>query len=128
VGKSFVSRARDLGREHGENAAAWWLQEMPVGGRSSTGDSESREWAVSMLAKIADCDADIPQSDMSGEWADGMTPNRLADEIGYDAENDKREEWGFLCSDLCDAYEQGFAEACERAIVKSLKLHAQASR
>jgi len=128
VGKSFVSRARDLGREHGETAAAWWLQGSPVGGRSTAGDVEALEWADRMLAKIANCDADIPQSDMSGEWADGYTPQRLADEIGYDAENDKREEWGFLYSDLCDAYEFGFSEACEASIVKALKMHAQALR
>ena len=122
MGRSFKFLAKDLGRDHGKSAAGWWLQEMPVGGRSSAGESEAALWARETLRRIAaGDDCGIPQSDLSGEWAGGMTPQRLADEIGYDSENDKREEWGFLHSDLCDAYEAGFAEACEREIVKVLR-------
>lgn len=132
MGKSFVSRARDLGREHGENAAAWWLQETPVGGRSSASGPEGEAWARETLARLdAGDDCGMPEADLSGEWSGNMTPAMLADEIGYDAETDKREEWGFLHSDLCDAYLSGFAEACERAVVNSLRSSvksAQASR
>ena len=129
MGKSFVSKARDLGRKHGENAAAWWLQEMPVGGRSSSSGPEAEAWARETLARLdAGDDCGIPMSDLSGEWADGFSPKRLADEVGYDREHDKREEHDFLCSTLCDAYELGFGEACDAAVVKSLKMHAQASR
>ena len=122
MGRSFKFLAKDLGRDHGANAAGWWLQEMPGGGRNNASDAETAAWARETLARLdAGDDCGIPQSDLSGEWAGGMTPMRLAEEIGYDWENDKREAGEFLHSYLCDAYEQGFAEACEREIVRTLK-------
>jgi hypothetical protein len=89
--RELVSTARDLGMEHGRNAADWFAQDA-FGGRH-TGDSKAA--ALRILQQLDDGDpelwdaANVPN--LSGEWADSMTTRKLsqycANEVGYDHDN-----------------------------------------
>lgn len=117
-----------LGREAGVNAAEWWLQESPIGGRSSAGLTEARVWAADMLERMNDGDPAVydsfPVVDLSGEWADGWTPKRLAEELGMDDDS----EAGDDLDALCDAFEEGAHAGVSETIEAALVEAAQASR
>jgi hypothetical protein len=89
--RELVSTARELGEEHGRNAADWFAQDA-FGGRH-TGDSKAA--ARRILQQLDDGDpelwdaANVPN--LSGEWADSMTTRRLSlycsTAVGYDHDN-----------------------------------------
>ena len=89
--RELVSTARELGEEHGRNAADWFAQDA-FGGRH-TGDSKAA--ARRILQQLDDGDpelwdaANVPN--LSGEWADSMTTRRLslycATAVGHDHDN-----------------------------------------
>lgn len=116
----WLARATEIGREHGENAAAWWEQDA-IGGRAS-GDVTAA--ARRVLAGIEDCDPmildNLPAPDLSGEWAGGYTPDRLYEDCDVDAAS--LEAALNLDNELCDAYDVAFGEACDAAIVKACRL------
>ncbi len=108
-------KAYELGVEHATNAASWTIE-----------GTTKREAIPAVLAMLDDGDprADdyLPRRpDLSGEWADGLTPASLAREVGLDAD-------AFGASDdasaeidaACDAYEAGvtatFEPECERIL------------
>lgn len=116
-----------LGREHGRNAAEWWAQEA-VGGRA-TGDV--RGIARRIIAGLDDGDPEIldglPWADLSGEWADGMTPRRLAEECGWPDEppmsngtrHDAWDDWQDGRDQLCDLYEGEHDDTVRKLIVQA---------
>lgn len=73
--------ARDIGTEHGKAAAGWVFD-------GNTGTDTYRR----ILAGIEDGDPEvmdeIPDSDLSGEWADGYTLDLLAGDVGMDPDDD----------------------------------------
>jgi hypothetical protein len=76
--RELVSTARELGEEHGRNAAEWFAQ-YAFGGRHA-GDSKAA--ALRILQQLEDGDpalwdsANVP--DLSGEFADSMSVRRLS--------------------------------------------------
>lgn len=58
-------------------------------------------------------------ADLSGQWADGYTPQALAldcaPDNGYGPDSLERDA---LFSELCDAYEEAFTRAVEAEIVR----------
>lgn len=115
-----LQSAEALGRSDGENAAGWWEQDA-VGGRAS---GDVLLTASTVLAGLEAGDPAVidglPSADLSGEWADGMTPRRLAEEC-LGIEDAGVSEQGDIVDQLCDAYEQGFSEACEAGVVAACK-------
>lgn len=101
--ETATKRAEKLGKEHGENAAEWAAMDL-WGGRF-TGDSTSA--AREFLRMAEDGDPVLwdryKAPDLSGEYADGMTPGRLMSHC-FDTEDDFAE-----CADaedeICLAYE-----------------------
>jgi hypothetical protein len=75
--ETAIKRAETLGTRHGRNAAEWVAQDA-FGGRH-TGDSEAA--AREFLRMAEDGDPVLfdryQAPNLSGEWADSMTPGRL---------------------------------------------------
>lgn len=101
----LAEQAEAIGREHGASAASWY---------------EVADAAVAqrVLDGLADCDPEVldtlPQPDLSGQWADGYTPDRLAEDLVLLAR--EREH---LLDGLCDAYECGFRQAAEEVVQRA---------
>lgn len=113
--ETAVAKAREIGREHGENAIADWfdgtvsyrpallLDQVNGGGSWVDGNGGP------------DTNPTLPAPDLSGEWADGYTPQRLYVDCGgtmtraQDYSND-------IGAALCDAYEAAFSDAVETAV------------
>jgi hypothetical protein len=98
-----IARAEKLGKKHGENAAEWVAQDA-WGSRCTSGAYDN---AAAFLRGIEDGDPAILDAyqapNLSGAWADTMTPGRLLDHV-FDTEADFAE-----CADsedaICLAYE-----------------------
>ena len=98
----LIERAEALGREHGTNAGTWFEIDGP-------------EAAQRVIDLDNDCDWPDewwPSGPLSGEWADGMTPARLCEEVvgHYDAGDDT--------DALCDAYEQAYYDAWRDEVLR----------
>ena len=104
-----VARAAELGTEHGENAASWLFD----------GNTDTATY-VRFLLGVDEGDPEVldalPSADLSGEWADGLTPASLANACGVpDC------DWALtvnapifgLVEDLCNAYETAFSDAVQ---------------
>lgn len=91
-----------------QGASRYFLDGLAAGraaGSWVVDGNTTREAAVRMLWDYADGDPvvmDLCPSPLSGEWADGPTPQSLAAEYGVDDADE--------LADVCDEYERGFAE------------------
>jgi hypothetical protein len=125
---TYKAQAIRLGRDAGDNAAGWWIQENG-GGRDTRSAAELAAWAEQVLDGIESGDPEVmdglPAADLSGQWADGLTPARLAEAVGMDSDSDEASD---RLSELCDAYENAFAIAAHDAIVKHLRGLVRAGR
>ena len=99
--ETATRRAGKLGKEHGENAAEWAAQDL-WGGRF-TGDAESA--AREFLRMAEDGDPILWDSykapDLSGEWADSMTPDLL---VRHCFDTEFPTDWEDSVDDICTAY------------------------
>jgi hypothetical protein len=98
-------KARELGREHGRNAAEWWIQE------TLTKAHDSKERARMVIAyDESDHDPSIPTCDLSGQWADDRKASDILDIIlgegVYDATPD------LLIDEYEDANNEAAREQC----------------
>ena len=100
-----------IGKEHGVNAASWWFD----GNAAEFVHEATLRGIVQGDPMVLDS---LPQSPLSGEWADSFSVRDLCDELGYDM--DDRESHAFdtdeTISEICSAYEQGFSEGSTHAI------------
>jgi hypothetical protein len=114
--------AYELGVEHARNAASWII------------DGNTRREFIPVVLEMMEngdpaADEYLPaMPNLSGEWADDLTPNRLADDIFghgwspdfYAPEGEDAERMDALC----DAYEQGVADTfqpeCERILREAI--------
>lgn len=116
--RQALAQARQIGRDHGRNAAEWVLQDT-IGGRAPA--HSTREAAERLLTGIRDGDPmvldTLPHPDLSGQQADGYTPRQLlADCDGNDGDASFHDG---LVQDLCDNYEAAFELACQDAIERA---------
>jgi hypothetical protein len=96
---SYTDQAAALGAEHGRNAGSWVID-----------GNTTVETARAILKGYEDGDPevmDMQPAPLSGEWADSMTPDILANEVDLPI-NTLQE--GQL-EEVCDAYEQAFADS-----------------
>jgi hypothetical protein len=109
-------QAYELGAEHARNAASWIVD----------GNTE-RELIPTVLEMIDNGDPAVSdylprEPNLSGEYADDMTPSVLYREItGSDISSDR----GALVDTLADAYEAGVSDTfyaeCERILRAALE-------
>lgn len=107
--------ARNLGKEAGANFAHWVAQDT-FGGRC-TRDHKAKARAV--LESIESCDyshMDVRLPNLSGEYADEMTPAKLLEDVMWytDAERGEHtDEVEEALEDMCTAWEDGVTEGYE---------------
>jgi len=114
-----LAAATDLGRAEGQSAASWVFD-------GNTDDAEYQR----VLAGIDNGDPEIldelPAADLSGQWADGLTPDGLAELVasavdGVDAVDlTSRSE---TLDRICDAYEGAFNDAVAREVEHIAREH-----
>ena len=121
-----VAEAEKLGKAHGENAAQWAIQDS-WGGRVSSPQDYQAAKAFLDGAEAGDpaiMDRFSPPN-LSGEWADSITPRSLIQEVMEEAINGgitltEEEE-----SAICDAYEteaaNGFWQELETSAANLLE-------
>jgi hypothetical protein len=106
--EKVIKEAEKLGKAHGENAAQWVAQDS-WGGRVAS-SRQSEENARAFLKGIEEGDPMIMDSytspNLSGEWADSMTPRNLIEEVTEGEISLEPEEE----SAICDAYEQAASD------------------
>ena len=115
----LVEKTKTLGREAGKNAAEWWQQDA-LGGRNTTPSRDIAEHAAKILAMYDDgdpllCDYWPSAPDLSGEWADELTPARLYALLGVTWADDTDD------MELCQAYENAASDAMDDAVVSYLQ-------
>lgn len=116
-----ITRAAELGKEHGSNAASWVFNgPIPDGGYAK------------ILEGIDDGDPEVldklPSPDLSGQDAGSMTPAELLVEIGvYEPLVEQREMWASQFAELeqqcCDAYEEAFTHSVEFDVAHTCRYH-----
>jgi hypothetical protein len=119
------SVARGIGVEHGRNAAEWFIQDA-FGGRH-TGDSKAA--AARVLKMIQDGDPAIWDSanvpDLSGEWADSYTEERLLRSCAFathSREGLEKELEPEEADELCREYQDGAAWGWSSAVESSARI------
>jgi hypothetical protein len=111
----YEQEAYELGVEHARNAASWVID-----GNTS---HEAIARVVALLDEGDDLDDYLPRRpNLSGEYADELTPGELAAEItDLDSDDPHFDE---LADILADAYERGVGETfeaeCERILRAAL--------
>lgn len=110
--EAILRAAYELGCEHARNAASWVNTDARLLTMLNEGDPQVWDY----LPRVPD---------LSGEWADGLTPVSLFREVtGVDPEGGVSVAEGKVVDALCDAYEAGvsdtFAGECERVLRASL--------
>lgn len=115
--------ARNLGKEAGANCAEWVAQDT-FGGRC-TRDHKAKARAV--LESIESCDyshMDVRLPNLSGEYADEMTPAKLLEDVLWYTDADRGEhtdEVEEALDDICNEWEQGVGEGYEWQLAQLAK-------
>lgn len=111
--EELVAQARQMGVVRGESAASWYWDF----GRMSGGQSNVEQACERFLEGYEKGDPEVldtlPGAPLSGEWADELTPSTLLAELGVRETANALEANG----DLIDAFEEGFYQASQDAIV-----------
>ena len=104
---TYTNLAKREGKTNGRNAASW----LANGGMD-------REHASRFLAGLNEGDPEwmdrVPSCDLSGQWAGGMTVERLMSEIGFYLSGDLPDDDGAYADrsqELADLYEESFNSA-----------------
>jgi hypothetical protein len=109
-----VQEASDIGRQHGESAAAWWQQDA-LGGRA-TGDAAAT--ARRVLKGIDDGDPAILDALPGPD--DGYTTAELEDDCDWDEpdldDQPAHSRWRAARSDIWDAYRSTFHDTVSVAV------------
>lgn len=109
--EDFIKTARELGEEAGRNAASWVLDgNAPV--------EHYRRLVRMMDEGDPALDDHLPAApSLSGEWADGATPDTLYREVtGEEPRDDCEVLQDAICLAWQDASSEAFALECERLV------------
>lgn len=103
--------AYELGYEHGKNAGAWVID-----------GNTSDETKACIRQGIMDIDPEymdmLPDSPLSGVWADGMTIGDVFEQVGHEPREDYEQGVDDWYSDqLLDLYECGFSQGVEDQVM-----------
>lgn len=106
--------ARNLGKEAGANCAEWVAQDT-FGGRCTR---DHKDKARACLKALDDCSESHIEvlPNLSGEWADGMTPAKLLEDVKWHTDAERGEhtdEVDEVLDDLCQEWESGVWEGYE---------------
>jgi len=100
--ETLIEQARELGAEHGQNAASWYFD-----------GNTSQDTYAGVLRGIEDGDPEVldtfPSAPLSGEWADDPTPFGVLAALDVPEDHD-------AADDCLSAYVDGFSEAVHDTI------------
>lgn len=112
--RDLKAAARKAGRRAGESAASWATDF----GRMNVRDSQ--DTARRIIKGFADGDPEVLDSfrfpNLSGEYADDLTPQSLMEDLGLD-QDDPRAEW--LEDTLCSLWEDAACMSFEASIIRA---------
>ena len=121
--EDLVERAAELGREHGTAGGSWVFD----------GNTEAAEYV-----KCLELDEEgAPEwfdfygpmsAPLSGEWADGLTPWTLGQEVGYQGDNPDTDEWERISQEICDAYEQAYYDAWREEVLRMARYQVEGEK
>lgn len=118
------TKMREAGAEHGRNAASWYFD-------GNTPLETYRTVARGILDGDPEVMDTLPNSPLSGEWADEPTPSSVfRDVLDLDLHAESS-FWGpETTSELLDAYEEAFDEAVTSAVMRdcNIQLDGRAAR
>lgn len=122
------SVAHNIGLEHGRNAAEWFIQDA-FGGRY-TGDSKAAARRVLQMLEDGDPaiwdSANVP--DLSGEWADSYTTDRLLWSCAFathSREGLEKELEPEDVDELCREYQDGASWGWSSTVESSARIHSE---
>jgi hypothetical protein len=114
----MIEKAKELGKDAGTNAAEWFIQE------TFTKSNQARQNAERLIEGINEVDPMVmdalPVCDLSGEWADSMTPERLWVEVAgreWDDDSDSSDD----LNELVDRYSEAFDDAVIDTVTAAAK-------
>lgn len=111
--EAAVAKAAEIGREHGENAAAEWVYE------SSGWDRRVALAKMDSVYPFEECTihdvAGYPEPALSGEWADRYSSYDLERDV-FGPDQEIPDDFGGWASEFYDAYETAFSDAVETAV------------
>jgi len=117
-----IAKAEKLGKAHGINAAQWAIQDS-WGGRVSS--PQDREAAKAFLDGAEAGDPAILDSynppNLSGEWADSMTPAKLIEEVTEGKIMLTEEEADAICQAYETEAQNGFWQELETSAANLLE-------
>lgn len=118
----WIATAKSMGEDAGREQGKWAAD-------GNTTDEHRRKVLTMLDAGDPEAHDYLPnEPNLSGEWADDLTPSRLYETItGKSAaptDSDWTEADGNLCDALCAAWEEGvsetFVSACEAELMSTL--------
>lgn len=105
----IIAAATELGATDGRAAATWVFD----------GNTSDETWTEARRALDEGDPAawDAYSSPLSGEWADGLTPTALMEQLGVEDATDEATD------EACTAYEQAHSEAWADEIDRAIAAH-----
>lgn len=110
---AIVEEARELGAEHGKAAGSWVFD-------GNTDEATLRECLRMDEEGDPEFDDHWGSLDpLSGEWADGLTPETLFDELDIEREGCEESLSEWVREEIETAYEEGFRDAHRDEVLRS---------
>lgn len=107
-----LARAREIGAEHGRNAASWVFD-------GNTSEATYRKIVAGLDSGDPEILDALPGPDLSGEWADGYSLRDLERDLGRDTE--PADEWA--ADDAANAYEWAYRDAMQMEVYRIATRH-----
>lgn len=107
-----VEYARNIGRDHGRNAASWFFD-------GNTDRATFEAFQRGLEEGDPAIEDQLPAADLSGQYADGYTVRDLLADCGVDIDADDEE---VDIDELTDAYEEGFADASRADVERQISI------
>jgi hypothetical protein len=111
-----LEQAAEMGRNAGENAASWIIQDS-WGGRVTRGEKQA---ASAFLEAYEESDDTPNPPNLSGEWADSETPQSLMDSL-FNEEELELDEVQDAQDDICTAWEDAASDAFYSTLEESAR-------
>jgi hypothetical protein len=125
-----MAEAYEIGKRTGANSAEWYAQ-----GTFNRYRNKDKEMAKNILTMLDDCDpkfwVSVELPDLSGQYADGLTPISLYSQLCFDFKiytdfeegEDEIEIDHWLVDGFCSQYEMGVSDGFENKIVEICQAH-----
>lgn len=121
----ILQLAFDLGVRAGKGAAGWVEMESWGGRVSRKADADAAARNFLRMLEDGDPSLNLAPPDLSGQWADGLTPSALLEDLAWemDLEATDLEE---MSDEICQSWEDGAAEGFFAELERTARLQLEA--